>query len=690
MNKQTIALKYRKSIVLDETSNKTYSPASITLAMEMLQLGFIANKSLLSAFTALTNEQVAAVSSELLENLRTMKGANVKHKPMYPNFPQQVAEASDIELFLNAILHYWTRGAWSPEYEVLPREYADETNKLIEIGVIDDAQFNDIYIQLLTANESLSDGDKETILYFLDKGWPANVEIPFKETLCFVAGEALKRGQDITGFVNTVTDVLRIAVTLNDGDVSLAEDTKFKSLPRSLRRVLTSAIENVILHGSGSHNEDINRHRGKWTALFHNLHVGEYSDLVYKVAKKVRNNEKIVTFNSRLQAAFDTKDYAKIIELVQDRPGEFARRLDLILRDYPEKDSITCRIFKGAVDKMNTRTLLQLYGHTKTRFWDSEKRIAFPKGNVQRALLLDGQKALNSAALLKIQASIKTSLVDRWKELDALGKVWVDPILQDCPVPTQMRSASEGLFQVARGTRLTFGADDETKTTLRFFVYWVGDDIDLSATMHDENFKNCGHISYTRLRDGAMQSYHSGDIVDGRNGATEFIDITIEPALAKGVRYVAMNVLVFSGPTFAEHEECFAGWMTRSSPESNEIFDPKTVEQKIDLRGDTKNYIPVLFDLQERKAIWADMTTRSSYGYRRHGNNVESNRASIEQTTEALVDINNKVNLYELFLFHADARGSRVENREDADTVFAWDGDVTPYDISVINSEYIA
>ena len=150
--------------------------------------------------------------------------------------------------------------------------------------------------------------------------------------------------------------------------------------------------------------------------MFHNLHVGEYSKGLFAIAKKVRNNEKIATFNSKLQAAFDTKDYAKIIELVQDRPGEFARKLDLILRDYPEKDSITCRIFKGIVDKINTRTLLQLYGHTKTRFWDTDKRIAFPKGNVQKALLLDGQEALNSATLLKIQASIKTSsLYLQWK-----------------------------------------------------------------------------------------------------------------------------------------------------------------------------------------------------------------------------------------------------------------------------------
>ena len=126
MNTQSIALKYRRAIVIDEAGGRVPSAASITLAIEMLRLGFIASQDLTLAVGQLSDEQVAAVRSELIENLRAMKCANVEYTPMYPNFPEQVAEASDIEL--NAILHYWTRGTWSPDYEVLPREYAEETN----------------------------------------------------------------------------------------------------------------------------------------------------------------------------------------------------------------------------------------------------------------------------------------------------------------------------------------------------------------------------------------------------------------------------------------------------------------------------------------------------------------------------------------------------------------------------------
>ncbi len=107
-------------------------------------------------------------------------------------------------------------------------------------------------------------------------------------------------------------------------------------------------------------------------------------------------------------------NYLESLELVRSRPSEFVQRLDPLLRDFPEKDSITCRVFKEVVDEINTLPLLHLYGNTKAWFNDD---------------------SFNNAALLKIQGSIKTSLVDRWDELKSLGNVWVDPALKNDFVP---------------------------------------------------------------------------------------------------------------------------------------------------------------------------------------------------------------------------------------------------------------
>src|SRR5207244_2582694 len=98
---------------------------------------------------------------------------------------------------------------------------------------------------------------------------------------------------------------------------------------------------------------------------------------------------------------------------------------------------------------------------------------------------------------------IKKSLKERFAKLPSLGKVYLDPQLRECPVPSQQRSASKGLFSVARGTRLPFDSREnalgrlsncefgfsssKTANTLRFFIYWIGQDIDLSASLHDAN-----------------------------------------------------------------------------------------------------------------------------------------------------------------------------------------------------------
>ena len=160
-------------------------------------------------------------------------------------------------------------------------------------------------------------------------------------------------------------------------------------------------------------------------------------------------------------------------------------------------------------------------------------------------------------------------------------------------------------------------------------------------------------------------------------------------------RYVVMTVYVFSGPNFAEHEECFAGWMTRDNVNSNEVYEPKTVENKIDMRSESKNAIPVIFDLKERKAIWVDVTTSRRS---RACNNVENNKASIADTLEAFVSLDNKISLKELFELHTEARGELTEYPAEADTVFSLndtvnDNDkaniVTPFDITKINSDFV-
>ena len=185
-----------------------------------------------------------------------------------------------------------------------------------------------------------------------------------------------------------------------------------------------------------------------------------------------------------------------------------------------------------------------------------------------------------------------------------------------------------------------------------------------------------------------MGIYHSGDITSAPRGASEFIDIDIAKASAKA-RYLAMNLYVYSGPDFSEHEVAFAGWMMRDAINNNEIFEPKTVKQRVSLTGDSRNAIPVIFDLKERKAIWTDLYTkgRNQYG----GNNTHSNKPTTQRMLQGMLGMESMVSLFELLATHASVRSDGfADTREEADVVFGFgEADVSPFDITKINSEYV-
>ena len=124
--------------------------------------------------------------------------------------------------------------------------------------------------------------------------------------------------------------------------------------------------------------------------------------------------------------------------------------------------------------------------------------------------------------------------------------------------------------------------------------------------------------------------------------------------------------------------------MEREDANSGEIFEPKTVEQKMDLSADSKVAIPAIFDCKERKFIWCDMNLRvPSYGY--GGNNLESNLKGVTATCYGVAHLN-KPNLYELVYLNALARGEIVKDRNEADIIFSNDKTV-PYEIVTVVDE---
>ncbi len=150
---------------------------------------------------------------------------------MYPNFPAQVMAMSEGELYLNVILHYLTAGRYLPLSERKERFPLLDTVELHVLDLGTSEEFAQIFGQIAGSNTSLSARDKEDLSWFV-QAFGSEIApllpdaIPQKENMAFVAGLLIAhtdRAQEfLARFCQTATDVLRLAVAMSGGDVSLA------------------------------------------------------------------------------------------------------------------------------------------------------------------------------------------------------------------------------------------------------------------------------------------------------------------------------------------------------------------------------------------------------------------------------------------------------------------------------------
>ena len=595
----------------------------VTSVMKNLEaLGFTFSEALIKACQALSLDELTVFYRQLVADLRKAKGAHRAFRPMYANFPSQVMAEGEAALYLNALIHYWSGGKLVPYTEAQNRLPLLDPVELQVIGLGSDAEFEGLFGQIASSNASLSEQDKEDLAWYV-AAYAVRVEglmpeaIPQKENMAFLAGLLLRHTERAEVFIarycRTATDVLRLAVALSEGDVSLAKSAKFRTFSRPERRLMLSLLE-----GQPNLTEDMLRWKGRWVRLGEKLHPGERRRDYPKAAGAfdvLRDDLPFTTFNGTVEKAMETGNIARAVARLSARPGDFARRLDHLLRQGASDQDMIVVAFSGVAEAVATPVLLQVREHFRTRGESPPLRVFFPKGNLGKAHAEE-----NDLPLLPVQTCASVvdicteALTERFRALAPLaplGKVWVDPKLSDYLVPFAARSASRSFRTIARGSRVPLPEGCEV---LRFFVWWKNGsdrtDIDLSATMFDADFGYQDIVSYYNLKN--YGGVHSGDIVDAPKGASEFIDISLDKVRRQGVRYVVMTLSSYTQQPYAELPECFAGWMSRVQADSGEIYDPRTVQDRLDVTAATRIALPLVIDVQEKKVVWCDMALRSN------------------------------------------------------------------------------
>jgi hypothetical protein len=681
-----------------ELEGSRVTPVLLATGLKNIEgLGYTFSPALQQACLTLSEGQFFVLYETLIEALKALRGAHVVYKPFYPNFPAQVMEATRVELYLNALVHYWTEGRYLPETKKKERFPLLDNVALTVLEPGDGSELKALFTQLAGSNVALSPQDRDdfTLLLFT---WESEAlallpeSVPQKENLAFIAGLLYEYlGIDaarafLTPRVSSATDLLRFAVALSGGDLSLAEATRFKPLPRSVRKLILELLET-----QKNATEDMLRWKGRWVCLGERLHPGEWAARFPKTLTAftvLRRDEPFVTTGGQVERGLASKDIAAALSILRARPGELARRLDHLLRTCQGGDDQgqVIEAFRKVSGKLATPLLLQVRHHFLHREENraaGRLRVFLPKGAVAKAQGIPNTlPALTEIVCNDIAAICDIALTERFAALPDLGTVYLDPQLKNYPMPFALRSASKALRTVTRGSRLPLPTGD----TLRLFLWWKNGtgrtDIDLSAAFFDAAFGYKDVVSYYNLK--SYGGVHSGDIVDAPEGASEFIDVSVQTLKKKGVRYVVMTLHSYSQQPFIELPECFAGWMSRQNPGSGEVYEPKTVQDRLDLTADTRVALPLVVDLVAREVIWTDLALPRQPSW---NNNVATTKGGIAVLLRSIVELS-RPNLYDLFMLHAQARGQLVDHPGKAQTVFSVKTG-TPFALTEIAASYL-
>lgn len=669
-----VALLKSKVITPNESKGLSRAQVMVTQAALMEQ-GYMLSEAAFSALVAGGSEDwLRMFYDDVLATAREVNGNDRRYVPMYQNFPKEVMNMSDGELFWNAICHYWSNGTWSPVSIQAERPVSLERGTYIMLEPIGEKGFHDIFTSLVSANQSLTPLDREIVEWFVKSEWPLKMSsvIPFKETLCLLA--ALK----VEGLPPlSATDILRIAVHLSGGDVSLpavppkmarasawsskkelnpARDKfKFKNFTRAERRYLMGLME-----ASKMDLGEMKLKRERWLRLGEKLHPSEFAGMYTKTLERfdALRNETVVSWYGQVERAFLTS-FEEGLDKLSERPGEFVRRLDaLIRRNLTKLDSILSA-FDRASEGSSAKVLYEAYQHFATRTV-SKARSVMIKGARKRTPL-PTLPVLSENIVAKIQTGTLNQLGKRFGKLEPLGKVYIDPELQYIPLPTNMRSMSPTARPVIRGQFIPF--DNPDAKVIRSFVFWIdenGDqDLDLSATFLGMGKREVLSYSTNGLKIG--KCVHSGDVRNRRGNCAEYIDINMADALTRGHRYVVVDVHNYRGEGLAK-VKTQAGMMEREFSESNPLWVPSTLQNCFQMTSESSSTLMFVIDLERRGYIYLDVDTN---GLPMASTNVEEVLKAVQQYANPPA-----FSVYHLLKIHSQVRGSQVETPEEADTVF--------------------
>lgn len=655
---------------------------AMTVQHNLMNYGYMLDQ---AGFDQLKKTDAANIQdfyNECEEILKEMLGGKESYTSLYGNFPNDILSMTQSELWYNQVMHYWGKKKFEPKG--LPKDSAFEHVTYKIIKGVDSNAILDVYRLLAGSGQVLTKMDSKVLRYFATSGIELPlVDVPLKENLALLASL-------LPGFkVKTVIDVLRIAVGYSGGDVGLPavpkslkkkgpkwaerekerEKFKFKLNPtqkESVMRLFESSNLSLSDMKQGSKY-------GRFVRLSEVIAVQLHKDtfpLTFAAFHKLKNQKRkgkpdgvpvIRTWQSQVDSQFKLS-FLDGLNKLSERPGELFRRLDYLVRTAKNKGQVelvlqamyTCGI------KVSNKVLFEAYTHFEGRGIASTNRTIFIPG-ARVPTKLPNLPALNSSLIDDIQNRILNAIKEKFSTLSKLGKIYLDPELKKIPLPTNMKSLSESLTPVIRGTRTPM---EPTGKVLRSFIHWFdvhgNEDLDLHGFLLSDT--QVSSFGYNGVHSSNLGCY-SGDVMNRQGACAEYVDLYIDKTIQAGFKYYIPMVHNYKMRGFETMKDTVSGFMYRETSTANRAWVPSTIENAIKLSSKSTRTLLGVFDLTTKEYIHLDLDFENF-------NNVllRGDMKGFKDLMQKYISVP-KVSVYDLLEWNVEKRGT-LSSKEEAETHF--------------------
>ena len=706
----SIVLRHLNGIhIAKNTTNNVNETLSIeelaTLIKKFEGYGYIFSKELAIAISKEERNVIIDKLKSVIKVIENFK-SDKDYVVFYKNFPDEVINMSEVELYINQILHYWIGYLPSNSENIIKEDV--EPSKLVkatELKLIDDEIIEKLFIDLLSSNVTLSEQYLDDVCVLTHSKSVEELEnymeyIQIKETLTTLSSYVLRKKGVLIGNFKTATDILRLIAKISKAELN-NKHIHFAYFSRTKLSQLMNKLEDLK-----NIMPDIKRYSKPWHTFFKlyakKINFNKYPKVrkavdmlfgdIFYMTERGKINEQINRLPTMSEEDLD--NFVKEFTIFY---GDYVREILSLLNKAKENQYEKLLLgLENCVGKVNTRVLFQLYDRV-INLQEKDNlvpRLVNSKGKWRR---LKESISLSDELLNRVLEIVEDGIKIQLKEKESLGKIYIDEDYKNIMLTTSEKDSNVSLRPMTRGSRIAFNPNAEV---LRFFVAWKNldektlkelntayskldektlkeltpmysrVDVDLSALTFNENLEFNDVVAYYNQKKSGFA--FSGDITNAPEGALEYIDVfDLERLKKKGNRYILMQIRSYNGYTFEEINSVYAGVIELTSIEAKEKKNmySTAITEGFQIVSSERTTNTILVDLKKFEYIWLDMNMDS---YKLDIFQNALNYEEIPYLNDMLRYFSRKqyVTMYDLLKLNADVRGILTKNKKEADVIF--------------------